>query len=197
MEAGAGNRPSYAWRSILSARSVLKMGMWWHIGDGHSVRIMEDSWLLFSFSNTPLSVRNIVDKNERVSILINVVIHSWDVDIVQALFSPWEARVITSILLPPRSKLDQLFWSESKLGRFSVKSAYYMQLKCHVEDKEGECSLLGRDRKFWKFLWSLSLPLKIKAFMWRACVGILPTHGLLWHRHMRIDGVCPCCNQDV
>ena len=95
------------------------------------------------------------------------------------------------------SKLDQLFWSESKLGCFSVKSAYYMQLKRHVEDKEGECSLLGRDRKFWKFLWSWSLPLKIKAFMWRACVGILPTHGLLWHRHMRIDGVCPCCNQDV
>uniref|UniRef100_A0A2N9EWQ9 Reverse transcriptase zinc-binding domain-containing protein n=1 Tax=Fagus sylvatica TaxID=28930 RepID=A0A2N9EWQ9_FAGSY len=51
--------------------------------------------------------------------------------------------------------------------------------------------------KFWKFLWSLSLPLKIKAFMWRACVGILPTHGLLWNRHMRIDGVCPYCNQDV
>ena len=72
-----------------------------------------------------------------------------------------------------------------------------MQLKCHVEDKEGECSLLGWDKKFWKFLWSLSLPLKIKAFMWRACVGILPTHGLLWHRHMRIDGVCPCSNQDV
>ena len=94
-------------------------------------------------------------------------------------------------------KPDQLFWNESKLGRFSVKRAYYMQLKHHVEDKEGECSLLVRDRKFWKFLWSLSLPPNIKAFMWRACVVILPTHGLLWHYHMRIDGVCPCCNPDV
>uniref|UniRef100_A0A2N9EX34 RNase H type-1 domain-containing protein n=1 Tax=Fagus sylvatica TaxID=28930 RepID=A0A2N9EX34_FAGSY len=162
MEAGAGNRPSYALRSILSARSVLKMGMQWHIGDGNSVRITEDSWLPFSFSNTPLSVRNIVDKNERVSILINAVTHSWDVDIVQDLFSPWEARVITSIPLPPCSKPDRLFWSESKLGCFFVKSACYMQLKCHVEDKEGEYSLLGWDRKFWKFLWSLSLPPKIK-----------------------------------
>ena len=54
-----------------------------------------------------------------------------------------------------------------------------------------------QDKKFWKFLWSLSLPQKIKTFLWRVCIGILPTNGFLWHRHMRKDGVCPCCTQDV
>jgi len=31
--------PSYAWRSLINARSVLEHGMRWHIGDGKKVRI--------------------------------------------------------------------------------------------------------------------------------------------------------------
>uniref|UniRef100_A0A2N9H4H5 Reverse transcriptase zinc-binding domain-containing protein n=1 Tax=Fagus sylvatica TaxID=28930 RepID=A0A2N9H4H5_FAGSY len=85
----------------------------------------------------------------------------------------------------------------SRSGLFSVKTAYYLQLKHGVEDKIGDNSNVDRDMKFWKFLWSLSLPLKIKAFLWRTCIGIHPTNGFLWHRHTRIDGVCPCCPQDV
>ncbi len=71
-----------------------------------------------------------------------------------------------------------------------MKSAYYMQMKRSREEKEGESSLGGRDRKF---LWFLSLPPKVKSFMWRNCLGILPTNELLWKRHMRFDGVCPGC----
>jgi hypothetical protein len=37
----------------------------------------------------------------------------------------------------------------------------------------------------------------VKAFLWRACSGILITNGFLWLRHIRKDGFCPCCNQDV
>jgi hypothetical protein len=48
-------------------------------------------------------------------------------------------------------KPDQLFWNESKSGLFSVKSAYYLQLKHGVEDKIGDNSNVDRDMKFWKF----------------------------------------------
>jgi hypothetical protein len=34
MEAGVGYRVSYAWRSLSSARGVLRMGLRWHIGNG-------------------------------------------------------------------------------------------------------------------------------------------------------------------
>jgi hypothetical protein len=69
-----------------------------------------------------------------------------------------------------------------------------MQMKRSREEKEGESSLGGRDRKF---LWFLSLPPKVKSFMWRNCLGILPTNELLWKRHMRFDGVCPGCMTEV
>lgn len=61
----------------------------------------------------------------------------------------------------------------------------------------GESLAVGKDRKFWKFLWSLSLPSKVKMFIWRACVGILLTNALLWGRHMQKDGLCSCCVQEV
>uniref|UniRef100_A0A2N9GZ45 Reverse transcriptase zinc-binding domain-containing protein n=1 Tax=Fagus sylvatica TaxID=28930 RepID=A0A2N9GZ45_FAGSY len=80
---------------------------------------------------------------------------------------------------------------------FIVRSAYFLQAHQRAQSKEGECSGVGHGKKFWKFLWSLSLPKKVKVFMWKACLGILPTYDLLWHRHMRRDGICFCCKVDV
>ncbi len=59
MEAGAGNRPLYAWRSILSARSVLKMGMRWHIGNGNFVRIINKGFFasVFFFQHSSLDLQ--------------------------------------------------------------------------------------------------------------------------------------------
>lgn len=37
---------SYAWKSILSARDIIKRGTVWRIGDGQSICIKEDKWLL-------------------------------------------------------------------------------------------------------------------------------------------------------
>ena len=36
---------SYAWKSILSARDVIRKGMVWRIGDGQSVRVKKNKWL--------------------------------------------------------------------------------------------------------------------------------------------------------
>lgn len=109
LEARLGYRPSYAWRSIVSARQVLRMGLRWHIGDGRCVRISEDPWLPISSPFLPLSAREVLDKDERVAVLINEGTNSWNVDVVRSLFSVWEAQVICSIPLPHRPKPDRLF----------------------------------------------------------------------------------------
>jgi hypothetical protein len=175
------------------ARATLKLGLCWHIGDGKSVRITEDLWLPLSTSFRSFSARDVLDKNERVSLLINEESQSWNSEVIHSLFSDWEAGLICSIPLPPRWKPDRLFWNETSSGLFFVKSAYFLQLKCRATEVEGQCSSVEKDKKFWKFLWALSLPPKIKMFLWRACVGVLPTYELLWRRHMRLEGSCPCC----
>ena len=187
-ELAAWVRPSYAWKSIALARSVLQLGIdevaYW---DGQKVCINKDPWLPFtnikSFSS--------------VSVLINENTHTWNVEAVHALFSDWEAAAICSIPLPPRPRADRLFWTETTSGLFTVNSLYYLQIQQRAQCLLGEGSWRGKDAKFWKFLWSLSLPPKVKNFIWRACLGILPTNELLWHRHMRKDGFCSVCGCEM
>ena len=40
------------------------------------------------------------------------------------------------------------------------------------------------DRKWWKMIWAMNVPPKVKSFMWRACSNILPTRENLrrWTR---------------
>ncbi|XP_065637991.1 uncharacterized mitochondrial protein AtMg00310-like [Quercus suber] len=53
-EAELGSRPSYAWRSMWTAKKVVDRGSRWCIGNGEGVRIWKDRWLpsLASFKIT-------------------------------------------------------------------------------------------------------------------------------------------------
>jgi hypothetical protein len=148
MSANLGNRPSYAWRSIALARKVLWLGLRWNIGDGCSVKISEDPWLPLSSSFKSVSAQHVLDPKETVSILINEDSQTWNVDVVNSLFSRWEAQIICAISLPPQKKLDRLFWNDTKSGLFTVKSAYHLQLWCKAIEIMGESSSGGKDRKF-------------------------------------------------
>jgi hypothetical protein len=172
------------------------LGMRWHIGNGRSVRIWHDPWLPLKESSMVRSVPQILDPEDTVSTLIFDDNNMWNVEKVREVFSEWEANAIVSIPLPPHKRRDRLFWDDTKSGLFSVKSAYHLQLRHYAAARTGECSEVRRDRKLWKFLWALSIPPKVKSFLWRACNAILPTNAMLHRRHMRKDDCCPCCCYD-
>ncbi|MCI38712.1 reverse transcriptase-like protein, partial [Trifolium medium] len=44
-ESTTGYAPSYAWRSVLSARDLIQKGARWRIGNGESVSICKDMWI--------------------------------------------------------------------------------------------------------------------------------------------------------
>ena len=49
----------------------------------------------------------------------------------------------------------------------------------------------------WKKVWSLNIPPKVRTFMWRACLDVLPTKANLAQRKVRIDTRCSlCCQQN-
>ena len=45
MEATCPSSASYAWKSIIKGRDVIKRGVIWRIGDGRSIHIWGDRWL--------------------------------------------------------------------------------------------------------------------------------------------------------
>uniref|UniRef100_A0A2N9F0P5 Reverse transcriptase domain-containing protein n=1 Tax=Fagus sylvatica TaxID=28930 RepID=A0A2N9F0P5_FAGSY len=159
------------WRILQQPQSlvarVLQLGVRWHIGDGKSVEIWRDPWLptkgSFMVHSDPQGSHLV----ERVSDLILEDSQRWNVELIKEVFSEWEANVIVSIPLPPRQRVDRLFWDDTKHGLFSVKSAYYLHLRHRAAVWTSESSVVGRDKKFWKFLWALSIPPK-----WQMMYGL-------------------------
>jgi hypothetical protein len=45
LEAHLRHRPSFAWKSILGVKTILKNGVGWRVGNGASVRIWVGAWL--------------------------------------------------------------------------------------------------------------------------------------------------------
>ena len=62
---------SYVWKSIISARDVIRRGMVWRVGTGESMRIKEERWLLDKANGFVISPLSQVAAEARVSSLID------------------------------------------------------------------------------------------------------------------------------
>ena len=63
---------SYAWQSILKARSIIANGMIWRIDDGKSLRIFGDNWLPAEFLSRVISPQNNLLTEKTVSFLFDL-----------------------------------------------------------------------------------------------------------------------------
>ena len=117
---------------------------------------------------------------------------------MDVLFLPFEAQIIKSIPLCVTDQDDCVSWPRCRSGSYSVKTGY--QLLC-----ENELSSLPSSsdsdgvKRFWKFIWCLKVPNKVKVFTWRACSRALPTKVNLKKRKVVDTSVCDqceCLNED-
>ena len=106
MDEGVKTTGSYAWQSILKARHVIDLGSSWRIGDGSSVMIRGDKWLLGLHSSKVISPKKFFPRNAKVCALITENSVSWDEDWVRREFLPFEAREILSIPLSSCQSVD-------------------------------------------------------------------------------------------
>ena len=99
---------SFAWKSILKGRELIKHGLKWRIGNGSQVRIFHDAWLPGSRQGKVLS-----PAIESHASLINHVDKCWKVVEIDSLFD----------------RDDLPFWPYSRDGVFSVKSSYCLLME--------------------------------------------------------------------
>nr|POE61472.1 putative ribonuclease h protein [Quercus suber] len=92
------------------------------------------------------------------------------------------------------SQPDSLVWLVEKSGQFSIKSGY----KCLCEDpqaSEPDSESAEVQRSFWKGVWKLNIPGKIKHFLWKSCTNSLPTKNNLLKRIVISKNVCHLCSE--
>lgn len=136
-----------------------------------------------------------------VSELIDASSATWREDVVRTSFVPFDAEAILRIPLCTRRIED--FWAcgADRRGRFSVSSVYKMLIKTKIQRENWLENVQGQsdtsiEEQIWTKLWNITVPSKIKNFLWRLGQNLMPTSDVLHHRHMATSSVCAICSSE-
>lgn len=173
--ATSGHRPSWGWQSLLKGRDVITPKLRWLVGDGTQIHIRTDNWLpQGQIGGLPAD-----GEPELVADLIDSQNSEWKSSCVTSFF---DAQVSTAILntpINPSLHQNQLVWTETPSGTYSVKSCHHYlssQSQTIIHDPS---SSYTNPPLLWRRIWNMHTVPKIKVFLWLACKNALATkHNL-------------------
>ncbi|KAL5566894.1 hypothetical protein UlMin_030058 [Ulmus minor] len=188
LNARKGKHASLVWRSLVWGREIIENGSRWMVGSGRNIDIFKDRWLPEP-SNFKVTTPPILPGIFKVAML-RLDNGDWNKALIEYLFNDDDANAILSLPIGSFDHDDVLFWHFTKDGDYTVKSGYKVAL-----ESRGliEPSKSGPMQQWWKILWGLKLPPKVKTFCWKLCKGWLPTSLALSWQCMKIDKICFRC----
>lgn len=155
--------------------------MRWRIGNGEQVHVWGDKWWPSPTTYQVTSPKLFLSVDTRVRELINREEATWKTEVLNVLFLPHEADLISRIPLSSWMPADRQIWALTSNGMFSVRSAYYGALQLYKAENGGTYLDDSLNRSFWKRICQIYVSPKVRHFVWRACRDILPTkRDLVW-----------------
>ncbi|KAA3481168.1 reverse transcriptase [Gossypium australe] len=192
LNANVGSYPSFTWRSICNAREVIAEGMVWRVGSGAQINIWNDPWIP-GIENNRISGHDIDSRWCTVNQLLETDKCTWNRELLGELFDEGTASRILSIPISADSEEDILVWKYEGSGEYTVRSGYRAlnsilvhSNKYKVEEDYSE---------FYKALWFLNIPSKIKIHNWRLVSNMLPHYSNLSKRKLTGELICPLCKE--
>ena len=167
------------------------------MGNSRLIHIWEDKWLPTPTTYNDISPPRPFDDFIMVSALIDHETRRWKVELIRAVFLPFEDDMILNMPLSYNLPEDKLIWTGNRRGDFTIKSAYYIACSLVGAEETSESSSCGLRTPLWKKIWHLKIPSKIRIFAWRACMNGLPTRLNLSRRGVNINPMCPICDQEM
>ncbi|KAF7815550.1 cysteine desulfurase mitochondrial-like [Senna tora] len=166
-------------------------------GNGRSTRVWDVAWVPGCHPAILERPQVGAEGIEWVSDLLDDSLE-WKEDVLRSLFSAETQQRIRSIRVVNAQLADRWSWVGDPRGTFTVNLCY----KFYMADYWRDVVLLpgvqgGVENHFWSHLWKLDVLPKHKNFLWRACLGILPTSEALSRRGIDIDDRCLWCGVDV
>ena len=184
--------PSYGWRSIVSARSLVRKGLIKRVGTDSSISVWNDPWL-------PTTRPRPANKNQHnlyldltVDSLIDSTSRTWNSQAIRALVEPRDAKLIESLPLSRTQRTDRDGWHFTKNGKYTVKSGY--QVEQIYLDRARPPLLIGPTVDALKaFCWKIQCPPKLKHFLWQLVTGCITVKKNLQGRGIQGDICCARC----
>jgi hypothetical protein len=134
-----GYKPLYAWRSLWNAKPLLKQGLLWRVGDGHSIKVWKDCWIPSPTSYSVWNSIHVIGEDATVNCLIYVNTNWWNTSFIHEIFNEDKAKLICGMTICPYSQRDQLVWLGTNNDLFTVISACHLAKEISVMSK-GMCS---------------------------------------------------------
>ncbi|XP_010424289.1 PREDICTED: uncharacterized protein LOC104709359 [Camelina sativa] len=187
--------PSYGWRSIVSARSVVHKGLIKRVGSGESISIWTVPWIPAPSPRPTLSKGPFKDPSLKISHLIDCQTNSWRMDVLSEHFDPVDVALIGALPLGSCPNEDSLGWHFTKNGRYTVKSGYHAARMTI----SGPFKALGDGLEITSLLasvWKVRCPPKLHHFMWQAFSGCIPVSRNLRRRGIACDLGCSRCGAE-
>lgn len=192
--AESGSRPSWGWRSILIGWDAILPNARWSIGDGKSINIREHCWLPRGKIGGPANR----DEPRLVADLIDPLHHTWKTHLITQMFDDSIVDEILNIPLRPLHSTDQIIWTATTTGQYTVKSNY-RTLTAPTNISRGNLASTSYHPppELWRYIWKMHSTPKLRIFLWSACQNALATKSNLYSRHIISTPVCTICNQNV
>lgn len=183
------DKPSYVWSSFCSAASALKNGFGWQVGNGRSISICNKRWGFEELDGSFILLSAQVDDPCVVRDLWLQSSYQWDKAKVGEIYGDEMGRLISELPLHQHCPPDRIIWFHDPRGIYTTKSGYsWLVLK-----KVG----CGPHRIFWRLIWKLNIPPKLKVFVWRIWHNHLPTGAKIASINPSHNNLCPRCNNNV
>jgi hypothetical protein len=163
LNSSIGHNPSYVWRSIWSAKFVVRNGYKWSIGPGFDIPLWNQKWLSDGSDLQPPFNLDLELLNMTVSDMMVTNGRSWNTPLIRDLFDPSAASKILQTPLIESVNHDNLIWRHEKDGLYSVKSAYRYCVEGAID--VSHLQVPGG----WNLIWKTRAPPKVKNFVSRLC----------------------------
>ena len=120
LHANIGNNPSYTWRSIFAAKSVVEKGIRWRVRNSSDIQVWGDRWLPRASSYEVISPWLFLHPDTKMSEFICQDSCCWKEEIIRQIFLPVDVEEILSIPISSKPLGDRLIWVETNNGGFTI-----------------------------------------------------------------------------
>ncbi|KAF7807751.1 hypothetical protein G2W53_039912 [Senna tora] len=180
-------------RGVMAGKRLIEKDLIRCIGDGRSTEVWGEAWIPGTFPFVVEKPYYIIAGEIRVCDLLDDS-GEWRDEILNFLFQPDICNRIKSIGATDVGKADRWNWLGDAKGGFTVKQCYLHAMRDKWQGIDLLPNLQGSVHSdFWRRMWKLPVLPKHKNFLWRACVGILPTCVALKNRGVELETACTFC----
>ncbi|XP_040967889.1 uncharacterized protein [Gossypium hirsutum] len=137
------------------------------------------------------------DLPQKVAELMTKENNCWKLNQIRRYISEDQVKAIQSLPAYSRGQ-DKMVLTGSKDGNYVVKKGCHELKEKVMKEVERRASPSHNvNGKVWKWIWSISLPQKIKHFLWRAVGNLVATNGNLVKRRIKMSELCPVCLKEA